>query len=305
MSRLLDAIRSGNVLLMDGAMGTELIRAGLPPAECGESWNLTDPDRVRAIHQGYVNAGAEVLLTNTFQANPLALARHGLQDQLAAIVLAGIDIARSVAGPERFVLADIGPVVLGDAEEQYEAMESVASALIPHLARIDGILLETWSDLRLRGQILALAIELATADPDLPLLVSFSFRRDPANRFTDFSGHSWLECFQQGDLFGADLLGVNCGKDIGIDEITDIVSRYRRLEAVGIRPIPPLFARPNAGTPARAGDDWIYPQTPETMAGRLPALLAAGVCMVGGCCGTTPEHIAAFRKVVDAWTARE
>src|ERR1700682_1498 len=109
MSRFLDALRSGRVLLMDGAMGTELQRAGLKPGECGELWNLTHPDKVRAIHQAYVDAGAEVLLTNTFQANPAALARHNLDGQLGVICQAAVDLAREAAGPDRWVLADVGP----------------------------------------------------------------------------------------------------------------------------------------------------------------------------------------------------
>src|SRR5262245_57518579 len=109
MSRFGEALRRGRVVLMDGAMGTELLRDGLQPGECPELWNLTHPERVLTIHRAYVAAGAECLLTNTFQANPLALRRHGLADRLEEIVRAGVELARSAAGPERFVLADIGP----------------------------------------------------------------------------------------------------------------------------------------------------------------------------------------------------
>jgi len=106
MSRFLEALQSGRVLLMDGAMGTELQRANLQPGECGELWNLTEPERVRAIHQAYVDAGARCLLTNTFQANPLALARYDLDDQLAVMCQAAVDLAREAAGPDRWVFAD-------------------------------------------------------------------------------------------------------------------------------------------------------------------------------------------------------
>src|SRR5947199_7014029 len=110
MSRFREALQSGRVLLMDGAMGTELQRAGLQPGECGEFWNLTKPEAVRAIHQAYVDAGAQCLLTNTFQANPTALAKHGKSEHLEAIGRSGLELARSVAGPDRFVLADVGPI---------------------------------------------------------------------------------------------------------------------------------------------------------------------------------------------------
>src|ERR1044072_5038664 len=103
MSQLLEALQGGTVLLMDGAMGSELLQAGLEAGECGELWNLTRPERIRAIHDAYVLAGARCLLTNTFQANPCALVRHGLEDQLERIIRAGVRLARSVAGPERSV----------------------------------------------------------------------------------------------------------------------------------------------------------------------------------------------------------
>ena len=103
---------------------------------------------------------------------------------------------------------------------------------------------------------------------------------------------------QRAKHYGVAALGVNCGRDIGMDEIIEIIRRYRAVTDL------PLFARPNAGTPRKKGKRWIYPHTPEAMTARLPELLEAGVSMVGGCCGTTPEHIAAFRPVVDAWNAR-
>src|SRR5438445_7547682 len=140
MSRFLEVLHSGRVLLMDGAMGTELQRAGLKPGECGELWNLTQPDKVRAIHQAYVDAGAEVLLTNTFQANPAALARHDLDGQLGMICQAAVDLAREAAGPDHWVLADAGPF---SAEDQ-DDWERLAVALAA--ARPDGVLVETCSD---------------------------------------------------------------------------------------------------------------------------------------------------------------
>src|SRR5215469_3372616 len=110
MASLLETLRSGRVLLMDGAMGTELQRAGIGENESYEAWNLTHPERVRAIHQAYVDAGACCLLTNTFQANPQAVGRHGLENQLESINQAALALARSVGGGNHFVLGDIGPM---------------------------------------------------------------------------------------------------------------------------------------------------------------------------------------------------
>ena len=130
MSRFLDALRSGRVLLMDGAMGTELQRAGLKPGECGELWNLTHPERVRAIHQAYVDAGAEVLLTNTFQANPAALARHKLEFELGVICQAAVDLG--ARPPAR--IAGYSPMSAPASTMRTARLSGTSSAPLPRLA---------------------------------------------------------------------------------------------------------------------------------------------------------------------------
>jgi 5-methyltetrahydrofolate--homocysteine methyltransferase len=293
MSRLLEALQSGRVLLMDGAMGTELQRAGLGLGQCGEEWNLSHAPSVRAIHERYAAAGANVLLTNTFQSNPLALRRHKLDSQLETINEAALTIARSVPG-KPFVLGAIGPLHTGD---DGLADPNVLRLIAGTLLTADGLLLETWSDpvaLLIVPTICRPLLELS----GLPTLLSIAYRRGPDGRVWSQSGHPPEWFAMQARDAGIAALGVNCGKDIGMDEIIDIVHRYRRVTDL------PLFARPNAGTPTRSGEQWIYPLAPEQMAERLPDLLEAGVSMVGGCCGTTPDHIAALRLVVDAWNAR-
>jgi 5-methyltetrahydrofolate--homocysteine methyltransferase len=130
-----------------------------------------------------------------------------------------------------------------------------------------------------------------------PLLLSLTYRRDDAGRLVTLSSHPPEWFARRAAQWGLAALGVNCGRDIGLDEIIEIVRRYRNETDL------PLFARPNAGTPRREGNRWVYPLTPRAFAERLPQLLEAGVAMVGGCCGTTPEHIAALRPVVDRWNA--
>jgi 5-methyltetrahydrofolate--homocysteine methyltransferase len=289
MSSFLEALRSGRVLLMDGAMGTELQRAGLKPGECVEGWNLTHPERVRAIHQAYVDAGAEVLLTNTFQANPATLSKHQLTEQCEAICSAAVEQARLAAGPDRWVLGDIGPCQF---EDEYQAL----SRLVPALVRsgVDGLLVETCSD---PGPLELVLLALARHDPDrdIPVLVSLTYLCDRENNVRTVGGlppkkiARWLEQYRIAAL------GANCGRDIGMPQMLDIVEGYRD------NTFRRLFVRPNAGTPKQVGDGWVYPHSPEYMASWLPELLEAGACMVGGCCGTTPAHIAAFRKVIDEW----
>ncbi len=284
MSRLLNALHSGRVLLMDGAMGTELQRAGIGDGECYEYWNLEHPEKVRAIHESYVAAGAKVLVTNTFQANPRSLERFGLAQDLEAIAEAGVALAREAAGPDRFVLASVGP--FPDDLSIKEIQRTVAA-----LSSADGLLLETASTLR---DLITIHAHAPTA---LPMLLSLTFCRNESGS-VDLHGpfRLTMEGINRGiQMVQLAALGVNCGRDVGLDEVFDIVRFYGRATEI------PVFVRPNAGTPTRTSDGWVYPLTPQAMAERLPELLEAGVRMIGGCCGTTPEHIAAMRPIVDAW----
>jgi 5-methyltetrahydrofolate--homocysteine methyltransferase len=292
MTAFLNALRSGRVLLMDGAMGTELQRAGLRPDECGELWNLTHPDRVRAVHDRYVAACAEVLLTNTFQSNPPQLARFDLADRLEEINCQALWLARKAAGRSRFVLADIGPILDTAGKTEFADYKALARVLTP-FDGADGFLFETCSSPRALSAV-RYAFHRVT-EVETPLLLSLSYRRTPSGELATHSGHAPETYARHAESHGIAALGVNCGLDIGMEEIIEVIRRYRRETDL------PLFARPNAGTPTKQGDHWVYPHTPDAMAVRLPELLEAGVSMVGGCCGTTPEHIAAFRTVIEAW----
>jgi 5-methyltetrahydrofolate--homocysteine methyltransferase len=277
---------------MDGAMGTELERAGARTGECYEQWNLTEPEKVRAIHQAYADAGAEVLLTNTFQANPVALARHDLQDRLEDINSKAITLARSVVRAKPFVVASIGPVDGANAPDNVPNADAL-DRTVRSLLGADALLLETWSS-PLALWAVQYGCRCARELADLPILLSLTYRyqRTPTRSLWTLSGHppEWFAF--QAKQNGVAALGVNCGRDMGMDEVIEIVRRYRQVTDL------PLFARPNAGTPRRDDDRWIYPLTPEPMAARLPELLEAGATMVGGCCGTTPAHIAAFRPIL-------
>ena len=296
MSAFLQELHSGRVLLMDGAMGTELQRKGMGPDECGESWNVMRAKSVRAVHDSYVAAGAEVLLTNTFQVHPAYLGRFGLEDHLEEINGNAVRLARKAAGRSRFVLGDIGPILALEKRAAFADFKDLARVLAA-LDGVDGILFETWSH-----PLVLPAMEYAfhrVVEVEIPLLLSLSYRRSPSGRLVTISGHGPETFARHAEQHGVAALGVNCGRDIDIDDIIEIIRRYRAETDL------PRFARPNAGTPTKQGDQWIYPHTPEAMAARLPELLEAGVSMIGGCCGTTPEHIAAFRPIVDAWNSAQ
>jgi len=292
MADFLTALQSGRVLLIDGAMGTELQRAGIQQGECYELWNLTHPEQVRAIHQAYADAGAEVFLTNTFQANPDSLARHDLCLKLAAINRAALDLARAVASRDRYVLFDMGPDRVG----RLHAVDWADG--LARDGRADGLLLETCSDIADTTRVLTTQRRAGIKWCNLHVLVSWTYCRAPNGSLQTAWGKSPEACAREAAKLDVVALGVNCGRDISMDDIIEIVLRYRSVTSL------PLFARPNAGTPTRVGDRWLYPHSPAQMAAGLPELLEAGVSMVGGCCGTTPEHIAAFRPIIAAWNAR-
>jgi 5-methyltetrahydrofolate--homocysteine methyltransferase len=293
MADLLSALRSGRVLLMDGAMGTELQRAGIQPSECYELWNLTHPEQVRAIHQAYADAGAEVFLTNTFQANPDSLSRHDLFQKLAAINVAGLDLARAVAGPQRYVLLDVGPFTEPGRRDAAAWAVGVARSEGAH-----GLLMETCSDIADTARVLKQKRLAHIRRSDLHILMSWTYCHAANGSLQTARGQSPEDCAREAAKLDLVALGVNCGRNIGTDDIIEIILRYRSVTSL------PLFARPNAGTPTRVGESWVYPHTPAQMAASLPELLEAGVSMVGGCCGTTPEHIAAFRPIIAEWNAR-
>jgi 5-methyltetrahydrofolate--homocysteine methyltransferase len=290
MTRLLSELRSGRVLLMDGAMGSELYQAGLEPDECGEEWNLSRPDRVRAIHESYVQAGARCVLTNTFQANPCALVRHGHEDQLERIIRSGVRLARSAAGPEGFVLADVGPILISPADQDFSDWGDLALTVGAFLdAGVAGILLETCSSPRALTAAEVIRHRILDHE-EMPILLSIAYRRHDDGRLLTHSGHSPETFARHAARHGVSVLGVNCGRNVTIEDMAEVLRRYRNETDL------PLLARPNAGTPVGDRGQLNYPCSPEAMAEKAPLLIEAGAAMLGGCCGTGPAHIAALRR---------
>jgi len=256
-------------------MGTELMRASTHAPAGLNAWR--GGKLVREVHRAYVRATAEVLLTNTFL--PI------LGPPMCQTYEAGVRLAKTVAA-SAYVLLDIGPTLPPDH----------VADVVDVCRGVDGILLETLSE----PSLIEAFTRIAGA---LPCLASFAFgyfaggQLRTHQRQPPYQGLSPEECARIAFDFHVAALGVNCGRDIGKDEILEIIRRYRSVADL------PLFVRPNAGTPKQIDGQWVYPKTPERMAAWLPELFEAGVVMVGGCCGTTPAHIAAFRKVVDEWNA--
>lgn len=282
MPDLLHALNSGRVLLMDGAMGTELQKAGIKPGECYELWNLTHPERVRSIHQSYLQAGSDCLLTNSFQASPIALARFGLEQRLDDINRAAVQLARSARRGDHFVLASIGPLDLtGGSEGLRDTISSLSEA--------DGLLLETWSG---QYEVAArYAIDPVINPRRLPVLLSLAFDASPSAigepRLLGCELTS-TTCADRLSHIGLAAIGANCGRAMDLDRMRDVITGFRASNRL------PLLVRPNAGPPALEQGDWKYNLTPEAFAAGALHLIAAGGQLIGGCCGTTPQHIAAL-----------
>jgi 5-methyltetrahydrofolate--homocysteine methyltransferase len=300
MSRLLAALRS-RVLLGDGAMGTQLQQAGLESGGCGEAWNVDHPDRVLAIQRRYVEAGSDCLITNTFGASRIMLARHDEAARTAEINQAGVTIAREAFGTKPgFVLGDIGP--FGGLMEPYgeiaranveAAFAEQAQALVA--AGADAIIIETQTAL----EELEVAIAASKAAGAPAVIGSIAFDKmadeDDVRTMMGVSPEQAAE-FMAGQ--GVDILALNCGTGVDMRMAAHIVRRYRAVSGL------PIMAQPNAGAPVLENFKVVYRETPEEMARGLPALLDAGAAIVGGCCGSTPDHIRVFRSILDQWQAR-
>lgn len=286
------------LLLADGAMGTELQRAGLEPGGCGERWNLIHPERVLAIQRAYVDAGSDCLTTNTFGGSRIMLARHGIADEVEAVAKAGVRIAREAfALRPGFVLGDVGP--LGGLIEPYgdiaeatarAALEEQAGALVD--AGVDAIIIETQTSLKELG--LATAAARRAGAPYVIGSLAFDVTHEASDLHT-MMGVSPEQAARFMVDAGVDVLGVNCGSGVDAAWAAKAIGRYRSISDL------PTMAQPNAGPPVLEELKVVYRQKPEVMARQAEALLAAGVRVLGGCCGTTGAEIRLFRKLIDTW----
>ena len=289
MSKLETYLQNHRVLIADGATGTMLQRAGLPAGMAPERWNLENPDAVRGLYRGYVEAGSNIILTNTFGGSRVRLSREGLSDQVAAVNRAAAELAREIAGDEVLIAGDIGPTgellePLGTLryEDAVAAFAEQAGALAE--GGVDLLLIETMSDL---NEVKA-AVEGARQATSLPIMATMSF---------DTKGRTMMGVKPEKaaktlyDL-GVTVIGANCGRTL--TETLDAVLKMRAAVPDAI-----LMAKPNAGLPHAEGGDLVYDVTPEIMAEYAQRFVTeAGVKIFGGCCGSTPEHIAAIVHVL-------
>lgn len=289
-------------LVCDGAMGTQLMLAGLEAGACGEMWNLTHPDRVLAIQSRYAAAGADCIITNTFGGNRLMLTRHQHAEDLVEINRTAAKIVRQAfGGGEGYVLGDIGPV--GGVLEPYgdlktddvrAALAEQAQALVE--GGVDAIILETQTSL----EELGLGIEEAKAAGAPFIIASLAYDRSmDGTFFKTMMGIAPEQAAEFAQEQGADAVALNCGTGMDMEAAARIVPLYRSVSNLF------TMVQPNAGLPVLEKMKAVYKQTPEQMVQALPAVLEAGANIIGSCCGSTPEHTRAIREIVDRFNQKE
>ncbi|NLA76119.1 MAG: methionine synthase [Deltaproteobacteria bacterium] len=291
MKSIITEIKKGRVLISDGACGTELHKRGLKPGECPEAWNLTHHDDVLAIAKAYIDAGSDIILTNSFGANPVKLKNFKLEEKVIELNRAAAMISREAAGYTHFVFGSMGPtglmLCMGGAseEEVYEGYCIQAKALAE--GGVDALCIETMSDPVEAG----LAIRAVKASTDCEAACTFVFNKSPSGDFHTMMGLSIDNAIKIALDAGADIIGSNCGN--GIDGMIDI-ARLIRVHDNST----PILIQANAGLPVFKDGETVFRETPEQMAAKAADLIKAGANIIGGCCGTSSEHIRALAKAV-------
>jgi 5-methyltetrahydrofolate--homocysteine methyltransferase len=281
----LEALTQPVPLLADGATGTMLQAAGLPVGEAPERWLLDNPNAIRSLAAQYVAAGSDLIYTCTFGASRVGLRRCGLEDKFDLLNRTAVRLAREAAGPDAFVVGSIGPT--GEMLEPYgefsadEARASFAEqAALLAQAGVDALVCETFTDL----QEALLAVNAAKEKTSVPVLASMAFELNGRTMM----GVTPEDAVAQLTDAGAAAVGSNCS--VGPDSLEAVI---RAMKAA--RPTARLLAKPNAGLPQVVDGRAVYNVGPDTLAAFAAKMKSLGVAVVGGCCGTTPEHVRAMR----------
>ena len=289
--KIVDILKTGKILVSDGAWGTFLYQKGMKAGECPDEWSLTHFDAVKDIAKSYIDAGSDMVETNSFGANRFKLQHFGLQDKVSEINEAAARASREAAGDDKYVIASIGPtgkmLLMGDVteEEFYDCFREQAVAL--EKGGADAVCIETMSD----GDEAVQAIRAAKENTGLEVIATFTFEKTVQSEYRSMMGLSPSDAVRMAVDAGADIVGTNCGN--GMERMVDIVREIRR-------EFPDTFilVHANAGLPVLVDGKDTFPETPEMMASYIPTLIEAGANIIGGCCGTTPAHIKAIKEAI-------
>lgn len=298
MSRFLEKLSEKKVLVSDGAWGTMLQQAGLQTGACPEIWNLTHPDLVQAVAAAYVSAGSDIVETNSFGGTSIKLKHYGLEAKAFDLNYEAVQLSRNAAGSDVLVMASMGPtgkfLFMDEVTEDdlYDAFREQATAFDE--AGADAVIIETFYDV----QEALLAIRAVKENTLLPCVCSFTYQLSPEGAYTTMMGSSPASVTASLLDAGADVIGTNCGN--GFEGMLNLVSE---IEACSMGK--PILMQANAGLPIVTDGKMVYTETPEYAANLTTQFLSRGVSIIGGCCGTTPDHIAAIRRVTDAWLSHK
>jgi 5-methyltetrahydrofolate--homocysteine methyltransferase len=291
MKSIIQQIRNGKILVSDGAWGTLLQQKGLKPGECPESWNLTHPSDVFEIAKSYVEAGADMIETNSFGGSSIKLAPYGLADKVGEINYAAAQISKKATGDDKFVLGSIGPtgklIMMGEVtvEELYLAFKEQAIAL--EKGGADAIVIETMSDL----EEARCAIKAAKENTSCEIICTMTFEKTDERAYHTMMGVTPAQMLEDLLDSGVAIIGANCGN--GIRDMVGITEEFR-----SINKNVPILIHANAGKPIYQNGETIFRESPQEMAGYVKKLIDAGANIIGGCCGTTPEHIRKISEIV-------
>jgi 5-methyltetrahydrofolate--homocysteine methyltransferase len=291
MKSLIEELKKERVLVSDGAWGTFLFQRGLQQGECPELWNVTHRNDVFAIAKSYIDAGADMILTNSFGGSPVRLKHYELNERAFELNEAAAAISREAAGENHFVLGSIGPsgamMMMGETteEELFEGFSLQAQAL--KKGGVDAICVETMTDI----QEAAIAVRAAKESTGLEVACTFTFDKTPTGEFRTMMGVTPEEMVNAMKDEGADVIGTNCGN--GFENMLGIVKEIRLVDKTT-----PILLHANAGLPIFKNNKVDYPETPDMMASRVNELIQCGANIIGGCCGTTPLHISAIADVI-------
>ncbi len=284
MNSILRALGNGKILISDGAWGTFLHKLGLEIGECPEIWNITHRNEVLGIAKSYIDAGADMILTNSFGAHPVRLEHYGFQDRAFEINEAAAAISREAAGNDHFVLGSIGPsgaiVMMGEVPEEkvFDGFRVQVEAL--QKGGADAVCIETMSEIAEA----CMAIKAAKEYTDLEVVCTFTYNKTVHGYYRTMMGVSPEEMVAAVKDAGADIIGANCG--IGFDQMIEVIQAIRAADKTT-----PVLIHANAGMPVIQDGKTVFPETPEIIRPKIKELIKAGANIVGGCCGTTPEHI--------------
>ena len=288
---VLNKIEHKQILLSDGAWGTFLQSTGLKPGECPELWNVTHMDDVITIAKSYFDAGSDIIETNSFGGSIFKLSQYGLGHRVFELNKAAAAISREVAGTKAHVAGSVGPtgkmLIMGDVteEELYNGFKEQCSAL--EAGGADIIIIETMSAL----DEASIAIRAARENTGCVVIATMTFDGDTVNGYHTMMGVTPAEMVAALKEAGAHIIGSNCGN--GIENMTGIVKEIRKSD----KDIP-VMIQANAGVPELIDGKTVFRESPELMASFVPALIEAGANIIGGCCGTTPEHIREMRTYI-------